>query len=214
MSTLKSETAQINGAKSNGPITPEGKTKSALNSLRHGLTAKAIVLPGESQEDYQALLAAHVERFQPADPIEMELVETMAAARWRLRRIANIETHMLSNQMTWNSKHNSSYKELEDDDQRLAYVFEQLSEKLALLVRYESSLNRTFDRALKQLQLLQRTRVSPPVGSFRNPPSKTASNPSTTSIIMPSNNTGLGNDSPHNEPGANTAIESQGTPFS
>ena len=214
MATLKSETAQSNGAKSSGPITPEGKAISAANSLRHGLTTKAIVLPGESAEDYKALLAAHIDRFQPADSVEMELVEAMAAARWRLRRVANIETHMLTNQMTWNLKYNSSYSELQDDDQRLAYVYEQLSEKLALLVRYESSLNRTFDRALKQLQLLQRTRVSPPVGSFRNPPSKTASNPSTTSIIMPSNNTGLGSESPHGDPGSNTAIESQGTPFS
>ena len=61
-----------------GPTTPEGKAKSATNSLRHGLTAKAVVLPTESREEFQALLAAHVERFQPADSIEMDLVESMA----------------------------------------------------------------------------------------------------------------------------------------
>ena len=164
---LKSDTARVNGAKSNGPITEEGKAISARNSLRHGLTAKAVVLPTESREDYQALLAAHVERFQPADPVEMDLVESMAASRWRLRRVANIETHLLTNQMTWNADNNSSYKELEDDDQRLAYVFHLRAEQIALLARYENSLNRAFDRALKQLQLLQRTRVPPPLGSFR-----------------------------------------------
>ena len=167
MSELRSETARINGAKSNGPLTPEGKATSAHNSLRHGLRAKAIVLPGESEEDYKALHAAHVERFQPADQVEMELVEAMAVARWRLRRIANIETHVLTNQMTWNSKHNSSYRELQDDDQRLAYVYEQCSGHINLLSRYESSLNRTFDRALKQLQLLQKSRPSPAPGFVR-----------------------------------------------
>ena len=94
MSLSKSAAVKINGAKSHGPITPAGKLKSAANSLRHGLTAKAVVLPTESREDYEALLASYLQRFHPADQVEMDLVESMAVSRWRLRRVANIETHM------------------------------------------------------------------------------------------------------------------------
>jgi len=86
MSTSKSDAARTNGAQSHGPITPEGKAKSALNSLRHGLTAKAVVLGDESQEAYDALLAAYTDRFQPADQVELDLVESMTLSRWRLRR--------------------------------------------------------------------------------------------------------------------------------
>src|SRR5271155_613333 len=99
-SDLKSETARINGAKSHGPVTPEGKARSAANSRRHGLAAASIVLPGESAEDFQLLLADYIDQFKPQTGVESDLVETMAAARWRLRRLLAIETHQFDLEMT------------------------------------------------------------------------------------------------------------------
>ena len=84
-------TARANGAKSNGPITAEGKARSAQNSLKHGLTSSRVVLPHESQEAYDKLEASLINRFKPADDLESELVQEMAAARWRLRRIEAME---------------------------------------------------------------------------------------------------------------------------
>ena len=172
----KSETARINGAKSRGPITEEGRARSSRNSLRHGFTAKAVVLAAESRPEYQALLDSFLDRFQPADAVEQELVEAMAAARWRLRRLRAIESSILEvESLRQVEAIDGEFTEIDDTD-RLAHAFTCLSDNghsLALLIRYESALNRTFDRALKQLLLLQSApRPESPVGSFRNPPSQ------------------------------------------
>ena len=73
-------TARANGAKSNGPITAEGKAISSQNSLKHGLTSSRVVLPHESQEAYDKLEASLINRFKPADDLESEFVQEMAAA--------------------------------------------------------------------------------------------------------------------------------------
>ena len=164
-SQLQSDTARANGAKSNGPVTPEGRAISSRNSLRHGLTAKAVVLPGESQEEFQALLDAYIDQFQPATGVESELVQAMAIARWRLNRIVGIETNMFSNDMVRMQDYIPSKltnrKDMQEDD-RLAWSFKSLADgnSLAMLLRYEATLTRTYDRAFKQLDQLQRTRKS------------------------------------------------------
>jgi hypothetical protein len=58
--TKKSHSARAganrrNTKKSTGPRTEEGKSKSRLSELKHGMTAQTVLLPGN---DGQALLAA------------------------------------------------------------------------------------------------------------------------------------------------------------
>jgi hypothetical protein len=164
-SELKSETARINGAKSHGPVTPEGKARSAANSRRHGLTA-SVLLEGESDEHFQLLLADFLVQFQPRTAVETDLVEVMAIARWRLRRLLSIETHLFELEMVRRCKKiDAEFKGMDHDD-RMAFVFQTMSDtgnSLTLLLRYEGSLNRSYDKALKQLLQLQSSR---PVGSF------------------------------------------------
>ena len=64
-SDLKTQTARANGAKSKGPVTPEGRAKSSLNATRHGLSSKITVMPAESPEEFKALLDAHITAAPP-----------------------------------------------------------------------------------------------------------------------------------------------------
>jgi hypothetical protein len=165
MSLLKSETARANGAKSRGPVTPEGRAASSRNSLRHGFTARSVVLPTESQEDFQALLDSYTHQFHPRGGVEMDLIQAMAAARWRLQRMCSIETALLSTEIARrNEDIDEEFENMHDVD-RLAWVFQKLADHgqtLALLMRYEGALNRSYDRAFKQLLLLQSTRNRTP----------------------------------------------------
>ncbi len=168
----KSTTARINGAKSHGPTTSAGLTVSSRNALRHGLSASLTpalpavspVLPTESAADYQTLLNSYLSEFSPIGLLETELVETMAAARWRLRRLSTIETTLLTLEMDRLAEYaERHFKDLHRDptpEGRLALTFNSMANKpaLNLLLRYEATLNRTYARALKQLQQLQSLR--------------------------------------------------------
>ena len=174
-SQSKTDTARANGAKSHGPVTPEGRAKSSRNSLRHGLKAKAIILPGESAKDFERLRQSYIDQFQPSGGVQMDLVEAMAVARWRLRRLYAIETNLYDHELTRCADDIDEEFVDEDDDHRLAWVFQKIADyqqSLALLIRYEGTLNRSFDRAFKQLLLLQRPvpgpKAGPGLGSFRS----------------------------------------------
>ena len=85
-SDAQKEASRQNGAKSHGPVTEEGKAISVRNALRHGLAANTILIPGESQEEFQRLLAGQILEFEPQTSNELMLVEAMVIAKWRQMR--------------------------------------------------------------------------------------------------------------------------------
>jgi hypothetical protein len=163
VSTLKSETARINGAKSRGPTTDEGKEKSSRNAIKHGLTSGNgnILLdcedPGQFDQVLNKLLGIH----EPATPAEIDLVEEMVAARWRTRRMWTIETGLLNAEILAQA----AKTDTTDPKIHLASAFHALSDdsrSLALASRYEARLQRLYDRAYKTLRELQQVRKSEP----------------------------------------------------
>jgi hypothetical protein len=94
--------AQISANRSNatlstGPRTPEGKAVSSQNSLKFGLTAKQIVLPGENVADFEDLLAGILQQVDPANDCERMFAQDIAAAKWRVDRIERIKASVLAN---------------------------------------------------------------------------------------------------------------------
>lgn len=68
------EATRINGAKSNGPATPEGKEASSRNARKHGFSARKFILEQEDFAEFNGLLTAYRDRFRPADRVEDDLV--------------------------------------------------------------------------------------------------------------------------------------------
>jgi hypothetical protein len=165
-SELKSETSRINGAKSHGPKTPEGKEASSRNSLKHGLTSrKTFILQCESVDDYCAMVAEHIAIHQPATPPEKELVQQMAIARWRIRRFVASETVLLDCEMIRNEAAVNKEFATTDADVHLAMAIRSLADEsrtLSLMSRYESRLQRVHDKAYAALRELQQARASQP----------------------------------------------------
>ena len=91
MSMSRSEASAINGAKSRGPVTAEGKAKSSRNAVKYGIFSKDLLLPGESQEDFDTLLNALMDEHQPAGHLEASLIERLAVTMWRQQRLIKAE---------------------------------------------------------------------------------------------------------------------------
>lgn len=80
-----------------GPRTPEGKARSALNALKHGLRARRFaLLPHEDPAEFEGLAQAVRAVYRPACPVERELVEAIAAALWREMRADRLEGEVLA----------------------------------------------------------------------------------------------------------------------
>src|SRR3954462_235727 len=67
-----------------GPRTPEGKARSAMNALRHGLRARAFaLLPEEDPAEWEQHLADLRAGYGPLDAAEEKLVTALAVAMWK-----------------------------------------------------------------------------------------------------------------------------------
>jgi len=161
MTLSRAAASRINGAKSHGPKTEDGRRAVSLNAVKHGLTAETVVLPNESEEEYQAELHGYLQHFAPANKPESDLVLQLASAQWRLARYTAVETSLFDIQMEKSRKHiDKEWKNI-DESVRLALAFEALSggrSPLALLNRYQARLHHEYQRILKTLLHMQSAR--------------------------------------------------------
>ena len=87
--------SRVNGSRSRGPTTPEGKSITRFNGLKHGLRAEHVVLPGEDPAAFEAERQAWQNDWRPASHTRAVLVERATIASWRLRRCVRVETGRL-----------------------------------------------------------------------------------------------------------------------
>jgi hypothetical protein len=163
MSSLrKIESCRINGAKSRGAHTDQGRRAFALNAVTHGLTAKTVILQNEPEQEYEVELQSYLHRFRPQDRPEERLVRQLAAVGWRITRYTGVESGLLNQKMVQQAKRLDEQYTNISDHERVAFAFEFLADNgnaLALVNRYQARLQREYQRILKSLFQMQAARA-------------------------------------------------------
>jgi hypothetical protein len=86
---------RANAQHSTGATTEAGKAKSSMNALKHGLTGKTVLLPTDDADEYNYILNAYVNSYQPATAEELNLIQAIVDSTWRLKRCRILETGIL-----------------------------------------------------------------------------------------------------------------------
>ena len=147
-----------NSQLSTGPKTPEGKRRSSLNALRHGLTGQTVVLPGEDLRAYDDFCAEYHADLKPSGLLERQFVQIMADTLWRLHRIRAMENNLFSLGFDEQSDHTN----IADPDIHRALAqakgMRLGMDDLTRLSLYEQRLTRTLNQAMRRLEELQAKR--------------------------------------------------------
>src|SRR6266849_1653321 len=164
ISERQHEANRRNAAKSNGPITPEGRAAVRHNALKHGFTAAEIILPTvEEKIDFEQFRAAFEAEYKPEGPTEQVLVEDIVIARWRLNRIRKMEPGFFALGLEGvKGVRERCYSNL-DGQAHLVHALSDdalYTDTYGKMSRYEGRFERTFYKALKELQRLQALRAA------------------------------------------------------
>jgi hypothetical protein len=128
-----------NALKSTGPRTPEGKARSSLNALKHGLTAKNVVLPGEDAEAFEERRQEWHEHFRPQGPAQAVTVERAVQATWKLDRCSRAEAARIER----NVRHAAERAEHEARDQAEALGARLLDDPIDRACTFDTRDDRT-----------------------------------------------------------------------
>ena len=149
---------RLNSEKSTGPATPKGKVRSSLNALRHGLTARVVVLSSEDMAAYQKFSKEIVDSLGAQTPMERQFAQTVADNQWRINRIRSIEDGMLAEAHfekagDFDAEHPDIHSAL-----TASRAFRANSKEFGNLSLYEQRLHRSMREALHELKDLQSER--------------------------------------------------------
>ena len=104
------------GGRATGPRTDEGKQRSRLNGLRHGLAAE-VVVPEEDRQAYEEAIKRWDYEAGPANVVEKHLVKRAAVASVQLDRIEEArqqarETVARQAVVRWEKRHQAAARRL------------------------------------------------------------------------------------------------------
>jgi hypothetical protein len=169
-----------NALLSTGPRTARGKARAAMNSLKHGILSRKLVIPeieGEgAAREFHAMMADLTADLGPMGALEHLMVQEIGVAAWRLRRVLKYENRVaFLNSHRWKAPPSAlsalGGTMLGEEWQRHSYDGDEIlaetglndlslpePEQVTTISRYENSLMRHLFRAMEKLERLQSRR--------------------------------------------------------
>jgi hypothetical protein len=161
---------QENAKKSTGPSSIEGKKRSSMNAVTHGILSSVTALPGEDQGVLDHLLEGISATYQPQDTMEQFLVDRIYKAMVRQIRLCEAEAAKLKMSMSAEALGEGLLKIFRQSGVRILSV-DQLTEEgrklledmkiihripqgidISLMTRYQVQLDNDLYRAMKELR--------------------------------------------------------------
>ena len=133
---------QANAQHSSGPKTTAGKAVSSRNRLSHGLAGAFILLNTENKAEYENLLRSLQAEYQPSTATEQLLVTSMAQHHWLAQRALDLQSTCF------------------DPQSGIC----DMSQNLAVYLRYQTTHERAFHKCLNDLVKLQSARMKGVIG--------------------------------------------------
>jgi hypothetical protein len=167
---------RANAQRSTGPRTQAGKDRSRLNSRKHGLTAKMLIIVGEHAADFDQLRAELMDEYDPPSALECELVERLAGILWRLRRVPFFEAAIMDARHAqagrwdksdiYGSSAQEGVEELADWQKSVHFGYALINDArwhdaLGKLARHEATLMNALTKTLILLEKTQANRREP-----------------------------------------------------
>ena len=127
-----------NAKRSEGARTPETKKVCSMNAVKHGLTARTIVLPHEQVAEYNQCVAIVFNQYKPATDMEKLVIQEVADNTWKLQRVAVYESGLHAKGRLENQ---ARFQEVEDPEERHIIV--------------EAEIQHTYSKTFTNLSLQQ-----------------------------------------------------------
>jgi len=155
---------RANSKKSTGPCTPEGKRIARQNSTTHGLFCSSLLLPHDDPILFHTLRDSYLLALKPQNLPELQLVDQIVSAVWRLRRVQDAEellhVHARQDYVTHQSlKNDPDSDPVSAIASSQSYFYDPLSHQLDRLAKHEQRYQRTIHRCYRELRLLRKDKL-------------------------------------------------------
>jgi hypothetical protein len=129
-----------NARLSTGPSTPEGKVRSSQNAIRHGLTARELIVRDDQRPAFEELRQSLLDELAPQGAVENFTFDQLLHAAWNLQRFRSLEADLMVNGLD-------------------AILDDSAAKTLDRLNRYAARAERSYYKALNELRTLQTNRA-------------------------------------------------------